>query len=294
MVCDVYDAEALREPRGAAPRPRSSSTRSPASRSASTRRTTTCAADQPGPHRGHPQPDRRRAGGRRPPPDRRERRLPLRAGGGLGQGRGGPHRHRRAAGISATAMRGARRPRAPGPRADGIEGTSSATAGSTGRGPTSTATAPRPRKRDRRRLPIVGKGTGTFSFVHVEDAAGATVAALDRAETGHLQRRSTTSPRRCASGCRSTPRRSAPSRRAGCRPGSPARGRLGRRPPARRAARRLQREGEARARLAAAPPELAPGLPRGARPALPRISTVSRPRRRQGRPCSASCASTRW
>jgi 2-alkyl-3-oxoalkanoate reductase len=36
----------------------------------------------------------------------------------------------------------------------------------------------------RRRLPIVGKGDGTFSFVHVEDAAGATLAAIDRAETG--------------------------------------------------------------------------------------------------------------
>jgi nucleoside-diphosphate-sugar epimerase len=34
---------------------------------------------------------------------------------------------------------------------------------------------------ERRRLPIVGPGTGTSSFVHVEDAASATVAALDRA-----------------------------------------------------------------------------------------------------------------
>jgi nucleoside-diphosphate-sugar epimerase len=32
----------------------------------------------------------------------------------------------------------------------------------------------------RRRLPIVGKGTGIFSFIHMEDAASATVAALDR------------------------------------------------------------------------------------------------------------------
>jgi 2-alkyl-3-oxoalkanoate reductase len=32
----------------------------------------------------------------------------------------------------------------------------------------------------RRRLPIVGSGTGIFSFVHVDDAASATVAALDR------------------------------------------------------------------------------------------------------------------
>lgn len=36
----------------------------------------------------------------------------------------------------------------------------------------------------RRRLPIVGAGTGTFSFVHVEDAAGATVAALERGGPG--------------------------------------------------------------------------------------------------------------
>ena len=32
----------------------------------------------------------------------------------------------------------------------------------------------------RRRLPIVGKGTGIFSFIHIDDAALATVAALDR------------------------------------------------------------------------------------------------------------------
>jgi nucleoside-diphosphate-sugar epimerase len=36
----------------------------------------------------------------------------------------------------------------------------------------------------RRRFPIVGAGTGTFSFLQVEDAAGATVAALDRGGPG--------------------------------------------------------------------------------------------------------------
>jgi nucleoside-diphosphate-sugar epimerase len=36
----------------------------------------------------------------------------------------------------------------------------------------------------RRRFPIVGPGTGTFSFLHVEDAAAATVAALDRGTAG--------------------------------------------------------------------------------------------------------------
>jgi nucleoside-diphosphate-sugar epimerase len=36
----------------------------------------------------------------------------------------------------------------------------------------------------KRRLPIVGKGAGTFSFVQVEDAAAATVAALERGAPG--------------------------------------------------------------------------------------------------------------
>lgn len=36
----------------------------------------------------------------------------------------------------------------------------------------------------KRRLPIVGRGDGTFSFVHVEDAAAATVAAVQRGAPG--------------------------------------------------------------------------------------------------------------
>jgi nucleoside-diphosphate-sugar epimerase len=36
----------------------------------------------------------------------------------------------------------------------------------------------------RRRFPIVGAGTGVFSFVHVEDAAAATVAACERGAAG--------------------------------------------------------------------------------------------------------------
>jgi nucleoside-diphosphate-sugar epimerase len=36
----------------------------------------------------------------------------------------------------------------------------------------------------RRRFPIVGPGTGMFSFLHVEDAAGATLAALERGAAG--------------------------------------------------------------------------------------------------------------
>jgi 2-alkyl-3-oxoalkanoate reductase len=40
------------------------------------------------------------------------------------------------------------------------------------------------REVSRRRFPIVGPGTGIFSFLHVEDAAGATVAALDHGAPG--------------------------------------------------------------------------------------------------------------
>lgn len=36
----------------------------------------------------------------------------------------------------------------------------------------------------RRRLPIVGGGTGVWSFVHVDDAASATAAAIERGEPG--------------------------------------------------------------------------------------------------------------
>jgi nucleoside-diphosphate-sugar epimerase len=36
----------------------------------------------------------------------------------------------------------------------------------------------------RRRFPIVGKGEGRFSFVHIEDAAAATVAAVERGRPG--------------------------------------------------------------------------------------------------------------
>ena len=36
----------------------------------------------------------------------------------------------------------------------------------------------------KRRFPIVGKGTGVWSWIHVDDAAGATVAALERGAPG--------------------------------------------------------------------------------------------------------------
>jgi nucleoside-diphosphate-sugar epimerase len=36
----------------------------------------------------------------------------------------------------------------------------------------------------RRRFPVVGQGNGVFSFIHVDDAAGATAAALERGPSG--------------------------------------------------------------------------------------------------------------
>ena len=36
----------------------------------------------------------------------------------------------------------------------------------------------------KRKLPMVGKGNGVWSFIHVADAADATVAAVDRATRG--------------------------------------------------------------------------------------------------------------
>ena len=36
----------------------------------------------------------------------------------------------------------------------------------------------------RRRLPVVGRGSGVFSFIHVDDAAAATVAAMERGRPG--------------------------------------------------------------------------------------------------------------
>ena len=39
---------------------------------------------------------------------------------------------------------------------------------------------------EKRMLPVIGPGTGMASFVHVEDAASATVAALDHGSSGNI------------------------------------------------------------------------------------------------------------
>ena len=63
----------------------------------------------------------------------------------------------------------------------------------------------------KRRLPVVGGGTGVWSFVHVDDAARATVQALDHGPRA-AKTSSTTSRRRCRSGSPCWLRRSAQSR----------------------------------------------------------------------------------
>ena len=73
----------------------------------------------------------------------------------------------------------------------------------------------------KRRFPIVGDGGGIWSFVHLDDAAAATVLALERGRARDLQRRR----RRARAGARVAARagrqRSARSRRATFRAGSP-------------------------------------------------------------------------
>ena len=115
----------------------------------------------------------------------------------------------------------------------------------------------------RRRYPIVGDGTGIFSMVHVEDAASAAVAAVERGAPG-IYNICDDDPAPlaewlpvCAEALGAKPPRRVPVwlanrivGQAGGGDGHPARG-------------CLEREGQARARLAAEVSELAAGLSRG-------------------------------
>ena len=70
-----------------------------------------------------------------------------------------------------------------------------------------------------RKFPVVGDGGGVWSFVHIEDAAEATVAALARGRRG-IYNIVDDDPRRWRSGCRWRRARWARRRRATCRAGS--------------------------------------------------------------------------
>ena len=113
----------------------------------------------------------------------------------------------------------------------------------------------------KRRFPIVGDGGGIWSFVHLDDAASATVLALEERRARDLQRRR----RRARAGLRVAACAGRRDRREAAAPRSTLaradRGGRGRRRPDDRDPRRLEREGEARARLDAPLPELAAGVP---------------------------------
>ena len=140
----------------------------------------------------------------------------------------------------------------------------------------------------KRRYPLVGEGAGVHSFIHVDDAAAATVAALE-APSGHLQRRRRP-PRadaRVAARVRRRARRPAAAARAGAagEGAGPVDARL-----AGGARGREQRPGEGGAGLDTRPWVLADRVPRpvrflhGARRAteagqrMPAVLDVLRPR----------------
>ena len=108
-----------------------------------------------------------------------------------------------------------------------------------------------------RKFPVVGDGAGVWSWIHLEDAAAATVLALEHDGPARLQhrRRRALPHRRVAAGAREDPRgQAAPAFPAPARPALRGRG-AGR--DGDRVARRLERQGQARAGLGASLPELA-------------------------------------
>ncbi len=113
----------------------------------------------------------------------------------------------------------------------------------------------------KRKLPIVGGGAGVWSFIHVDDAATATVAAVERGGERRLQRRR----RRPRARLRmvAVPRRAPGRKAAEARPGvaGALRDRRGRDLDDDADPRLVEREGEGGARLGAALEELARGLP---------------------------------
>ena len=112
----------------------------------------------------------------------------------------------------------------------------------------------------KRKFPVVGNGGGVWSFIHIADAAEATVAAVEHGSAGSTTSSTTTRPR-SPSGCRRWRRALGapkPMARAAVRRAA-VRGR-GRRGDDDRDSRRVERQGQARARVGAATSELAGGV----------------------------------
>ena len=97
----------------------------------------------------------------------------------------------------------------------------------------------------KRKFPVVGSGAGIWSFIHIDDAAGATLAAIERGRRGSLQhrRRRAGADGRVASVSRRGTRREAAPSRAGM--AGAARGRRAARLDDDGGSRSIEREGEA-------------------------------------------------
>lgn len=64
----------------------------------------------------------------------------------------------------------------------------------------------------KRRFPVIGDGAGVWSWTHVDDAAAAAVAALERG-SGGVYNLTDDEPAPVSTGCRISPRPPAPRRR---------------------------------------------------------------------------------
>ena len=117
----------------------------------------------------------------------------------------------------------------------------------------------------KRQFPIVGDGGGVTSFIHLDDAAAATVLALEQERPGiyHVVDDEPAPAKRVAAGDGGGAGRQAAAPLPGL--AGPSVRRRGRGADGDRVARRVEREGEARAGLDAALPELARGLRGGLR-----------------------------
>jgi hypothetical protein len=141
-----------------------------------------------------------------------------------------------------------------------------------------------------RKFPIAGDGGGVWSWIHLDDAASATVLAPRALWSGHLQhcgRRPRPGPSMAARACENGWSEAAPAFPALRRPVLRGRGSGGH---GDGVPRRLEREGETGARLDAAIPKLATGFRRSVWNTRRRAGIAQRgvdPRLTRCRVCSA-------
>ena len=179
-------------------------------------------AHEPAPHRGHRPPDAGRPRRRRPARRGAElRQLELRAHGRAREDGERPARSRPAR-VDAADARGDPPPRAAVTQTAGVDGVALRYGNLYGPGTSIAPDGDLVEQVRRRRLPVVGDGAGVWSFVHVEDAASATLAAIEHGRPGiyNVVRRRARGRARVAA--RSSPRRRARSRRGTFRRGSAA------------------------------------------------------------------------